>query len=540
MNRRSARESLGFPAAAAYLAAALLGLLQVLFIFPITFLFPEAGRGWAPAGDAAQHAIAQAYFIRDSWRWPPLLALNLNTPDGTNIAFADGIPLLALPLKLAAPLLPQGFHGIGLWYALATLGQAMAAVFALRSAGERRMLPALGVALAALAMPAFLARYGHAALTGHAVILTALGLHLRLVREPSRRLWIVTGAFLVAALLVHPYLAAMAIALIAAAPLTLLLRGDGRWMGTALGTAAAIAAVGATMAAFGYLGAAGDGGYGQFALNLLSPAWPYRSALLGGGIAREIDATGHGGWEGYNWLGAGLVGALVLAAAMRPRAMLALVGRNAGLALALAGLTLLAISHRVGLGDRIVLDLGAVPGFLEQFRASGRFFWPVAYALLIGVAVLIARLGTPGPVLVLTLGLVQVVDAAPIRRDLAAWAAARPAWTLDAPALRAMMAGAQSLTLLPSWPCIPAADTASFIAAHEALALGAERALPASTMHLARWRTPPACDDAARAAAPFSPGELRLILPASRAALGPLVPEGASRCQAVGEALACR
>ncbi|WP_291297592.1 DUF6311 domain-containing protein [Elioraea sp.] len=540
MNRRNTKESQGIPATAAYLGAGLIGLLQVLFIFPFTFLFPEAGRGWAPSGDAAQHAIAQAYFIRDSWHWPPLLALNLNTPEGTNIAFADGIPLLALPLKLAAPLLPAGFHGIGLWYAIATLGQALAAVFALRSAGERRLLPAIGVVLAALAMPAFLARYGHAALTGHAVILLALGVSLRLVRDASRRLWIVTGAFLVASLLVHPYLAAMASALIAAAPLTLLLRGDRRWAGAALGVVASVAAVAVTMGAFGYLGATGDGGYGQFALNLLSPVWPYRSALFGGGIAREIDATGHGGWEGYNWLGAGLIGGLVLAAVLRPAALVALVRRHGGLALALAGLTVLAISHRVGLGERIVLDLGTVPGVLEQFRASGRFFWPVAYALLIGAAVLLARSGRAGPVLVLAFGIVQAVDAAPIRRDLADWANARPAWTLDAPALRPMMMQARALTLLPSWPCIPADATATFVAAHEALALGAERALPASTMHLARWRTPPRCDDAARAAAPLAPGELRLILPASVPALVPLVPDAAIRCGAVGAAVACR
>jgi hypothetical protein len=164
----------------------------------------------------------------------------------------------------------------------------------------------------------------------------------------------------------------------------------------------------------------------------------------------------------------------------------------------------------------------------------------VIYALLLGTAVLLARAGRAGPWLVLALGLVQVADAAPIRRDLAAWAAARPAWTLEAPVLRGMMAEAQALTLLPSWPCIPPSETATFIAAHEALALASERGLPVSTMHVARWRTPPVCDDEARAAAPLSPGELRLILPAAVPALLPRVPEAAARCQAVGEAVACR
>jgi hypothetical protein len=530
----------GFPAVPTYLAAALLGLAQALWLFPGSFLFPIAGSAWAPVGDAAQHAIAQRYFIADAWRWPLLLARNMNVPDGVNIAFADGIPLLAIPLKLAAPLLPAGFHGIGLWYAIATVAQPVAAVFALRSAGERRIMPALGLALAALSVPAWLARYGHAALTFHAALLVALGLYLRLTRGQSARLWAVTAAAMVATLLVHPYLAAMALALIAAVPATLLLRGERGWIAAGCGVAASAAAVAGVMALLGYLGAAGDGGYGRYALNLLSPVWPYRSALFGGGITREIDATGHGGWEGYAWLGAGLAGGMVLAVLLRPGAMLAMLRRHAGLALALAGLTVLAVSHRVGLGEGIVLDLGTVPGFLEQFRASGRFFWPVLYALVVGTVVLLAGAGRAGPALALALGLVQVVDAAPIRRDLAAWAAARPAWTLDAPALRALMAEASTMTLLPSWPCIPASETAAFIAAHEALALGSERGLPVSTMHVARWRTPPVCDDEARAAAPLAPGELRLILPSAVPTLLPRVPDAASRCRAVGEAVACR
>ncbi len=530
----------GFPAVPTYLAAALLGLAQALWLFPGPFLLPVAGSSWAPVGDAAQHAIAQRYFIADAWRWPLLLARNMNVPEGVNIAFADGIPLLAVPLKLAAPLLPAGFHGIGLWYAIATVAQPVAAVFALRSAGDRRIVPALGLALVALAVPPWLARYGHAALTFHAALLLALGLYLRLARGQSVRLWSTTVAAMVTTLLIHPYLAAMALAVIAAVPATLLLRGDRGWIAAGVGVAASAVAVAMTMAALGYLGAAGDGGYGRYALNLLSPIWPYRSGLFGSGIAREIDATGYGGWEGYAWLGAGLIAALVLVLILSPRAAAATARRHLGLVFVMVGLTLLAASHRVGFGERIVLDLGTVPGFLEQFRASGRFFWPVVYALLLGAAVLLARAGRAGPWLVLALGVVQVVDAAPIRRDLAAWAAARPAWTLDAPAVRTLMAEARSMTLLPSWPCIPQSETETFVAAHEALALASERGLPVSTMHVARWRTPPVCDDEARAAAPVAPGELRLILPQAVPALLPRVPDAASRCATVGAAIACR
>jgi hypothetical protein len=528
--------------ALSYLFALALGLGLVAALFPADFLVPRAGQGWAPQGDAAQHAIAQRYFLGDAWRWPPLLAGNLMGPGGLNIAFADGIPLLALLLKASRAWLPEGFHGIGLWYAIAWVAQPIAAVWCLRQAGDRRLLPAIGMALAAAAMPAFINRYGHAALSGQFTLFVALGLYLRLVRAPSAAGWMAAALALVATLLVHPYLAAMVLALLAAAPLTLLLRGDRRWVGSAAGVVVAAALLGAVMAGFGYLGAVGDGGFGDFALNLLSPVWPYRSWLLGSFATREVDATGHGGWEGYNWLGLGLLLGLAAVLALRVGAALALLRRHAGLALALAALTALAVSFRVGLGGGIVLDLGEVPGVLQQFRASGRFFWPVGAALLLGCVVLLARIPRIGPALVLALGLLQFADATPNRRAIAAWAAERPDWIVDATSLRALLREADRLTLLPSWPCVPQGDPAGDHARQlQVLSLAAERPVPANTMYVARWRGErPGCTDAAVLATPLAPGELRIILPGARDQALATMPGTAALCGPVGEVLACR
>jgi hypothetical protein len=497
-----------------------------------------AGAPWRPVGDAAQHAVAQRYLIADAWRWPPTLAANLNTEEGgLNTAFADSIPALALVLKAIRAALPEGFHGVGLFYGLAWLLQPVAAVWALRGAGERRLLPALGVALAAASTPAWIGRFGHAALCGHFLLLAGLGFYPRLLRAPSRGLWIGAGALQVLALLVHPYLAAMTLALLGAVPATRLLRGE-RYLPAAVATGAAFGAVVLVMAGFGYLGAAGDGGYGTFAMNLLSPVWPAGSGVLGTPWSPQIDATGHGGWEGYNWLGLGLLLALMVGVTGRPREVASGLRRHAGLALVLLALTLLAVSHKVGFGTRIVLDLGAAPGPLEQFRASGRFFWPVAYALLLAGMILLARIA---PVLCLAAGLVQFADAAPLRAAIAGWAGNRTPWTVPAPELRAAFAEARSLTLLPSWPCVDhRTGGETFTTLLEVLSLASERAVPASTMYVARWRTPPACRDAALAAAPLAPGELRLILPAAQAALAPLVPDSANRCAPLGALIACR
>jgi hypothetical protein len=329
----------------------------------------------------------------------------------------------------------------------------------------------------------------------------------------------------------------MTLALLGAVPATRLLRGD-RFIASGLAVGIALALVVGTMAAFDYLGAAGDGGFGMFAMNLLSPVWPAGSGIIGRPWSPQLDATGHGGWEGYNWLGLGLLGGLAVGVLLAPGKALSMLGRHAGLLLVLLALTALAVSHRVGFGERIVLDLGAVPALVEQFRASGRFFWPVAYALLLGAMVLLAR---RAPVLCVLAGLAQFADAGPLRAAISGWAAQRTPWSVPAPELRAAFAQARALTLLPSWPCIEkTTGDATYAQLLEVLTLAAEQAIPASTMYVARWHRPPSCRDAALARKPLAAGELRLILPAAQAALAPLVPGGAKLCAPLGPLIACR
>jgi hypothetical protein len=500
------------------------GIFLAFWLLPASFLWPAIGLDARPVGDLAQHIIAQRYFLADSWRWPPLLAQTLGE-GGTHIAFADGIPLLALLLKPFAPRLPAGFHGIGLWHALVFLAQPLAAVWCLRAAGETRALPAIGVALAALATPAWLARHGHAALMGQFTLFLALGATLLAIRSPGWRHAPWQAALLVGTLLIHPYLALMVLALLAAAPLTLFLQRDPLLPLGVLAFGFALAALAAVMTGLGYLGARGDPGFfGDFAMNLLSPVWPARSALLPLGLT-EVTATARSGWEGYNWLGAGLWLGLLGVVVLARREAGAMIVAHPGLALAALGFTALAVSTRVGLGPFILADLPA-PAALDQFRASGRFFWPVSALLLIATCVLLAR---RAPWLVLLLGLVQFADAQPNRDALASWAARAAPWSFDATALRAELATAERLTILPSWPCIPAEDWQMQERVQELLTLASERAIPVNTMQVARWQGERRCTDAALP--PPAPGELRIRL------TPPAEPSG---CRNAGALWLCR
>ncbi len=485
--------------------SALFGLAMAATLFPADFLFPAAGLPWRPVGDAAQHAAAQRFFIASPWAWPPL---DIGLLGRLNLAFADGIPLLAVPLKLLAPWLPPGFHGIGLWYALGWALLPPAAAWAMAGTGERRWGVLLAVGVAAASMPAFINRYGHAALTGHFLIWLGLGCYLRLVA--GRGSWPAAVALQGLTLLVHPYLAVMTLALLAAVPATLLLRGA-RWWPAALGLAAGVGLVLGLMAGLGYLGAdsPGRGGYGHFALNLLSPLWPYGSLFLGWAVEAMVAAPQQQAWEGYNWLGLGLLAALA-ALLVRARGELRrLARRHAGLLLVLAALTVLAVTTRVGFGPWRLLAAGPPPDALEQFRASGRFFWPVGCALLLGAAALLAR-RPGGGVLVAALTVVQFLDAQPLRTALAEWAQRRPAWTVDVATLRPLLERAERVVLLPSWVCLQDTDDPAREAIIEMLTLLSETPRAVNTFYAARWRVTPACEDATVAARPPAPGELRL------------------------------
>ena len=64
------------------------------------------------------------------------------------------------------------------------------------------------------------------ALCSHFVILIALGLYFQITRNPGLTTVVGADVLILAALLINPYIMYMVIAVLAAAPLTLLIRGD--------------------------------------------------------------------------------------------------------------------------------------------------------------------------------------------------------------------------------------------------------------------------------------------------------------------------
>jgi hypothetical protein len=456
------------PSRVAYAIAFVLGLAVVWRLFPAAFL---AGHGQMfDIGDAAQHVSGWWFYVRDDWHLPLLHTRRLAAPEGVSIAFTDSIPLAALLFKPFAAWLPTHFHYIGLWHGVAFVTQALAAVFVIRSLGVRHAWGAAVAAVFALTWPALLFRLGHTSLLTHAVVLVALGLYVRghVGTWSRRRLLVGFTALHLVALLLHPYLLAMAFAIFVAwAVDDAAARRSTAVSRRALGALATVAASAALVVlaalAVGYGGGATTAvGYGIYSMNLAAPFCGGRfidcvpAALANQPLAAYhfVDAT-TGQYEGFNYLGLGLGLVLLVALALHARALPRLIGRSPTLFVILLAMAVYALSNRVFWQQTELLSVD-LPASLrrvaDSFRSTGRFFWPAGYALLfLGLAALLRR-RTMGALAIGAVALVlQWTDTGPLRARIQHAAAAAPVDDLSPWA--GVMPGVDSIRLYPPYDC---------------------------------------------------------------------------------------
>ena len=522
-----------------YGAAFAIGVLLTVRTFPHWALIGGLPPGAPPRADFAQHVIGQLYFLSQPWDFSlPRLLLDraLGPPPGANIALTDSIPLLAILAKLARPLLPPVAPPVAqvitLYQAAAWVLQPVAAVFALRSAGERRIAPALGAAIMAASMPTFLYRLWHAALSGHFLLLAMLGLELRIVR--GSRLALASACLLqVALLLVHPYLMAMASALLLAAPLTQFLRGDRDWRGTLLAVVLSTGLVLLSGQLLGYWVGGSDGGFGFYSMNLVAPFWPTFSALIPGVPLARADGTG-GQAEGFQYLGLGLIGLLAISG-FGWRLWREAARRQPGLLLACLALSLLAVSNWVFFMHARLLHIPFPARLLAQVRGSGRLFWPVCYALLIGsIVVVLRRFPRMGSAVVLAASLVQFTDAERLRgmahRDLSI---AIP-FPFDSARLSAILRAHTRLTVLPTFPC----NGGGLALNEDVLWLAAASRMRINSIYAARDVDAQDCLPSEAMGSRPAPGELRVLLPGFHQ-IQQALPDGARDCRLLAPYLLC-
>ncbi len=404
------------PSVQAVLALAL-GAAVIVALFGWQVVPPHR-TGWMLSGqvgpDPVQYWLGWAFFREDPWRWPPGLSPRWGMEIGSSIFYADSIPLLAFVFKALRPLVAVDQYW-GMWLVLCG---ALGALMGWRLMGLYTTSALARLALGGLCalQPILINRLGgHFALGAQFLILIGLYLVLRPHRRAGARVaeWL---ALVFATSLIHSYLLPMVLALwladwIAAWP------GRSRLVALAEGAAAPAAGLlGLYLAGFFVLGGGHGGGgavYGGMQLDLLSPFDP----APWGGILPDLPDPGHletgGSYPGLGvlllWLAALVLGWRSIAPALRRRWPLALV---LGLMLAFA------FTHRPSIGG-VRIELVPLPEVVVEvagaLRASERFFWPLAYALIVAAGAALARRFSPrrAGLALASLFAVQVADFGP-------------------------------------------------------------------------------------------------------------------------------
>ena len=460
--------------------------------FPLDLL-TGSPRFWDNAGEDPTQALnGYLAFAKDDWRFPLFRTELLDPPGGANIILMDSLPLIALLGKALYRSTGILINYFGPWLLLSYVMQGVLGALIAREIGIRRFLPQIAVGLLVLFTPSFVYRYGHYPLNEHFMILTAILLYLRTIRRPFPAVVWGFSALFVIMPLVNAYMFAMigAIYLAALAEAVrrhaLGLRQAGRIALFALVAVVALLAVCGGRALVSSVGIID--GYGYYSMNLLSPFWPQLSGIFSWGKP-IVNATG-GQYEGYNYLGFGVIVLLLLALAVHyGRSAGSLAARHRYLLAVVMVMALFAVTPDIWIGPAPLMDFDAyrVPVFRTiagTFRSSGRFFWPLGYVLLVGVVAIVARSfrGRWGTALLAAAALVQFWDITGVRAAVEDMLIAYPL-PLDAVAWTGIVKRHRAVIMEPHFICY---DDPYRMVHREMLFIAAQQGIPANSAILNR------------------------------------------------------
>ncbi|HVC59475.1 MAG TPA: DUF6311 domain-containing protein [Acetobacteraceae bacterium] len=453
--------------------SACLGAGYALSVFPVSlvlgngpfWVFPRgtiAGAGSGSADDIADALVGYLYLMRAPWALPVLYVPNLAAPHGTNIFWLDAVPWVSLFGKTVFWFtgLPVNLLGGFVFACFALPGVAMTALLA--TCGQRNICAAVAASIIAESAPFLWFGWGHLALSAQFLLIVALCLYCVASRRPGdRRVSLSWLALLLLTALTNLYLLAMVLGIWGAAFLQQCLLPRAAIRALVAEPLVIIASLVLVMLVTGILTpdlrSAGTSAFGVLSMNLASLIVPQMSGIVPGLAAYRVGmGMQH---EGFAYLGLGVL--LILATTVR--SSLVWFRRNArrhvvGIAL-LALFFLFALSNKVYLGSHLLVEIPLpepVTRALGTFRSSGRFIWPVGYALMAFGILQVLRSFRPGAALgILALAcIIQFIDVRPLRALVAASAALPRAAVVDRQQTADIIRQAASVMVFPTYGCV--------------------------------------------------------------------------------------
>lgn len=386
-------------------------LVSIIFIkcvFPVGFVSGLSSYWLSQTEDITQYIAGFNAFFSEPWQYPLLKIKSINYPDGTLATFVDIIPIYAFMLKLLIPLSFFPFNPFGIWVALCFVMSGIAGWYVLRVAKINSWLVLFTVTILLLTFPALLARLGHISLMSHWIIIFAIALYIRSLNAPENiTYWLL---LLFSAFYINVYLFAMAFSIFIVSYITVFSQVSFvcNIKKMTFPILLIIISIFITMYPLPQGGIARDGGWGYYSMNLLSP--------FSGGVILNFPSMQMSGqhFEGYNYLGIGLLAMLFYALFLRLKLDFTVFVRHKYIFALSIVLFIYSLSYAVYFGTYHLLDI-SYPKFLEpifiQYRASGRFFWAVGYLILVFSIITIVRLDKQyGKYVILVCTLIQLYD----------------------------------------------------------------------------------------------------------------------------------
>ena len=379
-----------------------LGICACLFVVGPMALNPTI-LDLAQGVDPFKDYVGWMFFRNSPWTFPIGLNPSYGLEFSNSIVFSDSIPLLAILFKAIRFALPETFQYLGIWTLICFILQAYFVWLIFGLMTQNRLIQFFACAILVFSPPMLWRVNQHTALVAHFMILAAFYLifssgHTSKVFNRG----IFWALLLSAAVLTHFSLFVMVAALWAANLVDQAVFAKASRLAHIKSSFLQAIGIGLLITFFmwqaGYFAVSSSsgslGGYGFFRMNLLAPfdpkGWSY--------LMRTLPLPSDYG-EGYMYFGLGLLflWPFALCKFVRDGGLRTLlkheIYKHLFLALALIALSLFAITNHIAFGRKeFIFGISdSVYAIASVFRASGRFFWPMFYALNITCIFILMR-----------------------------------------------------------------------------------------------------------------------------------------------------
>lgn len=401
------------------LLAAFVGAAAFLVLYGATPLDVTNDR-WILPGydewDILQHYAGWMGYRLSPWRFPLGLAEKIAVGSGTLISYTDSIPWLAVFFRVFRRFLPEVFQYFGIYGLFCFMMQGAAGYLLIEYKTHSRLYALLGSVLFVFSPIMIERMFRHTALASHWLILFSLLLYFRHRDQKQRFTWAFFLLLETLSIGIHPYFLPMVACFSLLCTIEDCRRRKWRSVPAFLGQQALVLLAGYLLGAIGGSIKAGRGGFGYFSMNLNALFNP--SSRGNYTWSRLLPVLGQtlGNYDGFNYLGLGVLAALPLlpvlwffskkrgagraaapthpdASAEKKAASVAFKAwllRNIWLLFACLGFTMFALSNVVTLNGQILFEYplpGVILDLCNIFRASSRMFYPVYYLIFLSILV---------------------------------------------------------------------------------------------------------------------------------------------------------